>query len=371
MSEKTFVIEKSVYGGYGLAFASNHAYFIRNTLPGEVVSITPYEEKSNITFAAVKKLYTHSIERQESDCPSFPECGGCAYLHTNYANELHLKKLIIEDALQRIAGLNNYPKIKTISDKRYHYRSITTIQTQNHLKGFHAFKSNRLIPFPEKGCLLLQKELIQKIKAMSGVDGKIKMATDASGEVYSSNGKSIVSEKCGDYSYVHDVNSFFQANRLLRERMVKEVLSLLRRYSGSQIIDAGCGCGFFSLPAASLSEFVTGFDTDRGSIESAKNNACINGIKNVRFLNGDFDSIRKIKDSIIIADPPRSGLTKMFLTRIKQEKPKAIIYVSCNPSTWARDIGMLKGVFTPTDLTFIDMFSGTHHIETISLLKRI
>ena len=368
-----FTIEKSVFGGYGLAFCGNHAYFVRNTLPGEVVSLKPFIKKGHVSFCTVDKLFTTSPNRILPKCESYPECGGCSYLETSYENEIGIKLSIIDDSLIRIAKCRDYPSIETAIAQRFNYRSIATIQISNGSPGFFAYKSSNLVPFPESGCLLLQKELADTAnKLHSQNDASIKMACDFEGKIIRSGIKSTVTEKCGKFTFQHNVDSFFQANRLLREEMLNIVISLFDSFGTESAIDAGCGCGFFTIPVSNIVNKITGYDIDKESIKFAQLNAKLNSSSNINFVRGDFDSIKNLSKSTVIADPPRGGLSRKFISRIVSDKPPAVIYVSCNPSTWARDTGILiNHHYCLKKLVFIDMFPGTHHIEIISLFIKI
>jgi len=368
-----FTIEKSVYGGYGLAFSKNHAFFVRNTLPGEVISLKPYVKKEHISFCTVDKIFTPSANRIKPQCESYPECGGCSYLETNYENEIHLKLSIIEDSLIRIAKCSDYPSIDIVSAERFNYRSIANIQLSNCTPGFFGHKSSNLVQFPTTGCLLLQKELAKSANNLhSNIDGSLKMACDFENKILRSDSQCTVTEQCSGFIFKHHINSFFQANRLLRDKMLNIVINLFNSLDTELAIDAGCGCGFFTIPVSKKAKHITGYDIDKESIKFARLNSKLNSSSNINFVRGDFDSIANLGESTVIADPPRAGLSKKFVSRIISENTPAIIYISCNPSTWARDTGiLLSHHYCFKKIVFIDMFPGTHHIEIISLLVKV
>ena len=139
------------------------------------------------------------------------------------------------------------------------------------------------------------------------------------------------------------------------------------------VLDAGCGAGFFTLPAALQSRAVSGIDISRESIAAAKKNAALNGISNVSFQAKPDDRIDPARDKadIVIADPPRAGLSAKTRSAFLKMDPQRIVYISCNPSTWARDLKDLTAQsYALKEYTLIDMFPGTQHIEMISLLER-
>ena len=120
---------------------------------------------------------------------------------------------------------------------------------------------------------------------------------------------------------------------------------------------------------------VIGIELDRRAVESARKNAQINGIENVTFKCGDAGSelirlSRKKKPDLLIADPPRTGLSDEFIECVLKSDIKQIIYVSCNPATLARNIRDLKSRYYRETVIPYDMFPNTPHIETVVSLKR-
>ncbi|NCU33249.1 MAG: class I SAM-dependent RNA methyltransferase [Candidatus Moranbacteria bacterium] len=183
----------------------------------------------------------------------------------------------------------------------------------------------------------------------------------------------IEESECG-ITYKREINGFFQANRFLRSRM----LEIVKEYSDLTIkdnfIDIGCGCGFFTLYLARDAAAGYGFDVDKKGIDHAEKNAVLNSIDNVKFFAISSSEIHphKVKAASVIVDPPRMGLTKKTRQTINAINPDKIIYVSCNPSTYARDIrDFISRGYKLDRLTMIDMFPGTHHIEIITRLVKI
>jgi 23S rRNA (uracil1939-C5)-methyltransferase len=132
-------------------------------------------------------------------------------------------------------------------------------------------------------------------------------------------------------------------------------------------IDLGCGCGFFTIPLSTKMK-ITGIDISEQSIISAKKNNTINGT-NADFIRCDMNRIplSSKQADLIITDPPRAGMSSDTRKNIISIQPGKIIYVSCNPATWARDAGeFIKSGYKIESIDFIDMFPGTMHIELIS-----
>ena len=370
----TVKIEKPVYGGYGLAFHEKKALFIENALPGEEVEIRIYNEKKDHAFGRIEKIISPSPRRQASPCPAFPACGGCSYLCVDYEEEINYKKAIVGDSLRRICGMpaEDIPEIEIITGDRFHYRSHAGIKSDGRACGFYRKETNSLEPFPEQGCLLLAGELNDHIRNLE-CTCNFDIAIDSKGKIVTSMDRdtSLIEMEKG-ITYSRKLDNFFQANRFLRSQMLERV-SLYAGLSPTEtFLDIACGVGFFSLYLAGQAKTGHGVDISRLSIKSALENARINGIDNLTFSAMPASMInpaRLICDTVIL-DPPRTGLDKKTRHTINAIEARRIVYVSCNPATFARDArDFIKGGYTLRELTLIDMFPGTHHIELVSHLQ--
>lgn len=364
-------IMKAVYGGYGLGFADNMTWFVPYTIPGETVNVSPRLTKKKICFADVTEILIPSPFRNSAECPVFTRCGGCSYLHMDYPTELDIKKSIIKDCLTRLAKLSHFPEIDVISDKRFGYRDNCRVTVKKGIPGFNAQKSNTHIPLPaKKGCLLLDDKLNRFLLKNALNDGELKTVL-SSDDTISTTEKSEVFHRNNEITFNHTVASFFQANRLLRDSMLDKALNYLNPDKNDRVLDAGCGCGFFSLSAAKRGAgHVHGFDVDTSSIKYAKINAKKNGISNCSFSKASFDDPIPMDITKAVVDPPRAGLSPKLTGRLLGSKIETIVYVSCNPSTWARDLKALSNNYELKEITMIDMFPATHHIEIISKLEK-
>ena len=144
------------------------------------------------------------------------------------------------------------------------------------------------------------------------------------------------------------------------------------------VIDAYCGIGTISLFLAKKAKHVYGVEIVPEAIEDAKSNAELNGINNVTFTVGAAEEIipkwqnQDIKADVVVVDPPRKGLEKSLIDTIIGLKPKKVVYVSCNPSTLARDLRLLEdGGFKTIEVQPVDMFPQTTHCEAVARIERV
>ncbi|MBO5213588.1 MAG: 23S rRNA (uracil(1939)-C(5))-methyltransferase RlmD [Clostridia bacterium] len=170
--------------------------------------------------------------------------------------------------------------------------------------------------------------------------------------------------------------SFYQVNTLQAERIYADATACLS--SDDILLDLYCGIGTIGLTCAKKVKKVIGIEVVPEAIEDAKQNAKLNGIENAEFFVGDAAKTLEIiaslpeKPTAVIVDPPRKGLSADTIDALKQIAPERIIYISCNPSTQARDLALLNDMYTPGDVTPYDMFPKTGHSEAaVQLLRDI
>ena len=224
----------------------------------------------------------------------------------------------------------------------------------------------------------LVDELIDKIPSITSIINTIntKKNNTASGNSILIYGKEYITEKIGDLNFKISSNSFFQTNSYQVKKLYDYIVKAADLTKNDIIYDLYCGTGTIGIYLANYVKHVYCIEIVEDAIIDAKHNAEINNIKNINFYCGDLKDIlnSELMDNIekpdtIIVDPPRPGLNPKALKKIIKLKPKKIIYVSCNPSTMARDIEILENEnYYITDLQPIDMFPHTPHIECISTL---
>jgi len=187
-------------------------------------------------------------------------------------------------------------------------------------------------------------------------------------------GKERFTDKLGNLSFNLSLGSFFQINSAQTLRLYDLIDSWTKDAKGKTIIDAYSGSGGIALWLAEKGHKVIAIEQFEPAMEDARLSAETNGISQCQFLTGNVEEhaplvVSKEKIHTIIVDPPRKGCSESVIETLLESKPEQIIYISCNPSTLARDLERLKG-YKIQDLRVIDMFPQTHHIETAVLLHR-
>ncbi|PJN91661.1 23S rRNA (uracil(1939)-C(5))-methyltransferase RlmD [Bacillus sp. mrc49] len=187
-------------------------------------------------------------------------------------------------------------------------------------------------------------------------------------------GGKVINETLGDLSYELSARTFFQLNPVQTVRMYDEVKKAAALTGTEKVVDAYCGVGTIGLWLSEEAKEVRGMDVIKESIEDAKKNAKKHKRSNMHYETGKVENIlpRWIKEGwkpdMLVVDPPRTGCDQALLQTILKAKPKKIVYVSCNPSTLAKDLQELSTIYEVQSIQPVDMFPQTSHVECVSQL---
>lgn len=190
-------------------------------------------------------------------------------------------------------------------------------------------------------------------------------------------GKPTIKDKIGNLKFNISAQSFFQVNSGQVEKLYGKALELADLKGGENVIDLYCGTGTITLFLAQKARLAVGIEIVPSAIRDAKKNAQANHIENADFLLGDaaVEMPRLVQEGmrpdVVVLDPPRAGCEERVLAAIAKVNPAKVVYVSCNPATLARDLAYLAGHgFRIETVQPVDMFSRTHHVETVVLLSK-
>jgi 23S rRNA (uracil1939-C5)-methyltransferase len=190
-------------------------------------------------------------------------------------------------------------------------------------------------------------------------------------------GENKIADYIGEFKYNISPLSFFQVNPVQTEVLYKKALEYANLTGSETVFDAYCGAGTISLFLSRNAKKVYGVEIVPQAIEDAKINAIENKVDNTEFIVGEAEKIipeliaKGIKAEVVVVDPPRKGCEKSLLEAISKMQPKRIVYVSCDPATLARDLGILKELgYETVEIQPVDMFPQTAHVETVVLIER-
>ncbi len=191
-------------------------------------------------------------------------------------------------------------------------------------------------------------------------------------------GERIITERLGNFMFEFSSNSFFQTNPQQAERLYQIVLDMAGLEGKEEVLDLYCGNGTISIFLSPAAKKVIGVESVEESVQNAKRNAELNHIGNCEFICGEAKpvlkgfEIEKICFPVVVVDPPRAGLHKEAIKSLLNLKPPKIIYVSCNPTTLARDLKIFcETEYKLENVQPVDMFPHTYHIESVAKLSII
>ncbi len=186
-------------------------------------------------------------------------------------------------------------------------------------------------------------------------------------------GESVLKDKIGPFEFEISANSFFQTNTRGAECLYETVKDYAKLTGSETIVDLYSGTGTIALYLSGLAKQVIGMEIIESAVADAENNCRVNRVSNCQFILGDIKdclSQLTITPDMMIIDPPRVGMHKDVVKQVMEMAPKRIVYVSCNPSTLARDLGMMKETYDILEVQPVDMFPHTYHIESVARLQK-
>jgi len=379
-------------------------------LPGEQVRVELTEDKKNFARGKLLELLKASPERIDAKCKHFEKCGGCHYQNLPYEKQLQAKTEILRDQLQRIGKIENPPIIQMVaSPLEWNYRNHVQFHlTAEGKVGFINAKGNSTLPIeechlPETGINTFWPELqfesnkaVERVSLRTGLDEELMVVLE------SEDPETPELEIEADVSVVHlfdehavviagqdnlifkilgkdfrvSAASFFQVNTKMAEKMVEHLVSRLPVTASTTLLDVYCGVGLFSKFFAANCQQVIGIEESESSCEDFAVN--LDEFDNVELYEGAAEEIlpglagRLDSSTYAIVDPPRAGLERYALDAILSIKPQIIAYVSCDPSTLARDAArLIVGGYRLVEVTPFDLFPQTYHIESISVFEKL
>lgn len=173
-------------------------------------------------------------------------------------------------------------------------------------------------------------------------------------------------------------NSFYQVNHRQTEKLYQLAIDAANLTGDEVIVDTYCGIGTIGLSVADKVRQLIGIEIVESAVQDARENAALNNIDNAMFYKGASEAVMKelvedgIRPDVVFVDPPRKGCHTEFLDSLIEVAPAKIVYVSCNPSTLARDMKyLMDNGYTANEVTPLDMFPQTKHCEIVALLSRV
>jgi len=390
----TLDIEKMVYGGEGLARKERQVVLLPFVLPGERVEAGEFERSGGVMRAHPDQVLDKSRDRVTAPCPYFGRCGGCQYQHGTYEAQLNWKRAILAETLQRVGKINAPDQIQVIAGEPWNYRNRVQLHSDGERLGYQEAGSRKLCPIDHcpisspkindaigilsrmirdrrwprfvKSLELFTNESGLQVNVLESSRPVAKHFFDWCAEQIPGFVPGPLDYTAGDFCYQVSGRSFFQVNRFLVQQLVDDVIG---DASGGEAMDLYSGVGLFSLPLARRFGRVMAVESGAGAVRDLLHNSGRAGLSiEVHQSNAEafLDQARATAD-FVLADPPRAGLGKRAVRRLLELRPRLLTIVACDPATLARDLALLiQGGYHLDQLSLIDLFPQTYHIESIA-----
>ncbi len=225
--------------------------------------------------------------------------------------------------------------------------------------------------------------LVEELLKIKGVTSILLNYNNAKTNVIMGNkidtlyGKAFIEDYIGEFKFEISPFSFFQVNPVQTQILYRTAFDFAGLTGTETVIDAYCGIGTISLFVSRKAKKVIGVEVVSEAVSDARRNALINGVSNVEFIIGKAEEVipdlwesHGVKPDVIFLDPPRKGCDARLIDTLLRSSTSKIVYVSCNPSTLARDLRLLSDKYSVVRVQPVDMFCMTAHVETICLLSR-
>ena len=412
-------IGKISYGGDGIARYKSATIFVPHTVPGDAVKVKIFKEKQGLFYGQLIELLAKSSNRIPPRCPYFNDCGGCQLQNLSYTAQLKAKNEMVNDLIKTVGQSNSSVRSIMRSPEPYGYRTRVQLKLgydNNQLSiGFFSSKSHRLVRIDQCPLVAPQiNDLIQKLYEylpaphtapipqeiiIHGSNDLSEIALALKGSehfVYAqklyenlkddgipitgiflipentSIGNPFVIHKIRELQFKTHVTNFFQNNRFLISKMLDQVIMLSSPSSKDNLLELFSGVGLFTCSLSKFLNSALGLEGDDQAVDCANQNININSLKNLTFVTSDQKNFLEHSQTVnnpnfLLVDPPRAGLQPNLLKRIIEYQFPKLLYISCNPSTFARDMAMLeKHDYRCRAIQPLDLYPHTYHIETVA-----
>ncbi|HEX9094226.1 MAG TPA: 23S rRNA (uracil(1939)-C(5))-methyltransferase RlmD [Coriobacteriia bacterium] len=428
-------VRSLAYGGDAVARAEDgRTVFVTGACPGDRVAARVTADHGRFLNTELVEVLDPSPERREPPCPYFGECGGCQWQHVSHAAQVTAKRTAVSDALTRIGGVEEAAVAEVVVGGRaYGYRNKMELRHGTDaagrlVLGLTARGTDRVVPIescllmPER-CRAVPKALMGALRYLSsggdlGIErvavraathtrdlevalwgepgpfpramaattlaravkttSLVRVLMPVAGKSRSSakieilGGTGSWKERLGGRTMRVSAPSFFQVNTPVAELLVAEVMRAVEPDGSDRVLDAYAGAGTFTLPLAESAGEVVAAEMTGAALRDLERNLETAGL-DADVVGGDV--VRELPSlgrfDVIVADPPRAGMDAAALRAMAAAGPRRIVYVSCDPSTLARDSKRLaEQGYSLTAAVPVDLFPQTYHIETVASFDR-
>ncbi|MBI3756877.1 MAG: 23S rRNA (uracil(1939)-C(5))-methyltransferase RlmD [Deltaproteobacteria bacterium] len=420
----SLTIDRLSYGPAGVGRLDGKVVFVPGTAPGDEIEVVIDEEKKGYAIGHIASVITPSVYRRTPPCPYVQQCGGCPWQHLAYSEQLRAKETLVHEQLRRIGGFAEIPLLSIIpAPQEWRYRHRIRLRVEQNVRvGFSPPRSHKLVEIDS--CVIAWEGVAAHLRAvrewLASLHTPVRQVELSIGEpraeetaqqlIFSGEiegvlrrgdaqvcarfltthpqvaglllqgqagrwqwGEPSLSLRVGQETLTVREGGFTQVNPGANQLLVDALVQLSGVQREHRVIELYCGAGNFSLPLARRARELIGIEQEGRAIANAQANAASAGVTNARFVRAAVQTgvqellSRNIQGDIVILDPPRTGAAEV-IDDLPRLGARTIVYVSCDPTTLARDLRRLHAhgyrlhIVQP-----LDMFPQSYHVETIAV----
>jgi 23S rRNA (uracil1939-C5)-methyltransferase len=414
-------IDRLSYGPAGVGRLNGKVVFVPSTVPGDEVSVVLDEEKKTYATGHLIALQHPSPQRRHPPCPYVPRCGGCPWQHVAYGEQLRAKEALVREHLRRIGGIADPPLLPIIpSPQEWHYRHRIRLHAEDNARlGFSQARSHEVVEIAScsiaaessaadlrlaRAWLASLRTAVRQVELLTDEPtGRLILVGDTA-EAFQTQDAAVCTQflkvypgvaglaLCGrdwrkawgdtTVSFALGVDGltltvsqgvFTQVNLVGNRALIATLLQLSDIQKDQRVIELYCGAGNLSLPLASRARELIGIEQSRPAVADAQANAARAGLTNARFLcaparTGVRHLLRtRTRGEVVVLDPPRVGAADV-IDEVPRLGAQKVVYVSCDPTTLARDLRRLQmHGYRTSAIQPLDLFPHSYHVETIAV----
>jgi len=347
----------SYNGGRGVGRFEGVVVFVPQTAPGDVVSVKITNKKARFWEGELVSVVKPSPHRRTPPCPVADRCGGCSWQHVSYEQQAVQKQKILNDSLRPLRKFAPWTELPFLAaPEEFYYRNRVQVQMRGGKKGFFAKRSHDLVEVEK--CWIADEAINRQLRDLQAAPGETRR------ELRVSEGR--------DFAQVND-----KQNAVLQKRVVELITCtpdwLMDLYAGSGNLTEPLHRRFPNVPLTAVELSASAVDRGRRLLPDVdwRGGDVAQVLKTVRAAEMKMEPFRS-SDGVVVLDPPRTGCEPAVIEELLKHKPKQIVYVSCNPTTFARDAVKLveSGAYRVENVQGLDMFPQTEHVELIARLTQ-
>lgn len=427
-------IESLAHGGDGVGHADDgRTVFVKGACTGDLVDVAVRADKGRYVLADLAEVLEPSPARVDPPCPYFGTCGGCQWQHVSYEEQIAAKQRTVADTMAHVGGLDPSVVASAVrAPAEYGYRNKVELSVDESgtrlVAGFLGAHGHEIVPVDQ--CLLLPDRSLKMPRQITGAlrylsrggptgvtrvavrtarhtsdievalwseprgfprKAAAKVLADASAATSVTRvlykgppkerrvarvevlaGRGWWEERIGDHRFVVSAPSFFQVNTDAAAILTDVVLDAVSPSRDDLVVELYAGVGTFTVPFAKAAGQVIAVESSSSALRDLRRNLADAGL-DAEVLGGDAArSLEELGDAdVVVLDPPRSGLGAGVVQALAQVAPDRVVYVSCDPATFARDAAQLGDAgWALRRATPVDMFPQTYHVEVVALFTR-